>query len=221
MKGGPPAWLNLFFQSRCSLCSRPAPAELCRDCRRQLQSCESRADQVWMGSLPVFAWGIYEGPLKRAIAALKYNHQPQIARPLGQWLAQAWLAQAPLPGNLWIVPIPLHPHREQQRGYNQATLLAQSFCDYSGLALKRQGLVRVRATQPQFGLSAPDRDRNLTSAFQLGEDLDKSPAKPVLLLDDIYTTGATVRSAAAVLHEAGIQVWGCVTVARAKLIASS
>jgi len=169
----------------------------------------------------VFAWGVYEGPLKRAIAALKYNHQPQIARPLGQWLAQAWLAHNPWPGNLWVVPIPLHPGRERQRGYNQATLLAQSFCDYSGLALKRRGLVRVRATQPQFGLSAPDRDRNLASAFQLGKDLGESPAKPVLLLDDIYTTGATVRSAVATLQQAGIQVWGCVTVARAKLIASS
>lgn len=220
MQGSFPAWLNLWFRGRCPLCDRTTAAELRQDCRRQIQACQSPSVQTWTGSLPVFAWGVYAGPLKRAIAALKYNHQFQLARPLGQWLAQAWLAQVPLASNLWVVPIPLHPGREQQRGYNQATLLAQSFCDYSGLALKRQGLVRVRATQPQFGLSAPERDRNLTSAFRVG-DLGRAVTKPVLLLDDIYTTGATVRSAAATLQQSGMLVCGCVTVARAKLVASS
>jgi ComF family protein len=220
MKGRPPAWLRLFFQGRCSLCDRPTPTELCRDCRHQILSCQLAPPHRQSGSPVLLSWGVYEGPLKRAIAALKYRHQPQIARPLGQWLAQTWTAQMP-DYPLLVVPIPLHPAREQQRGYNQAELLAQSFCEYSGLSLGRQGLQRLRDTQAQFGLSAPERAQNVRQAFGLGRDFRRrSPTQAVLLLDDIYTTGATVASAIATLQQAQIPVYGCVTVARAKLLAS-
>lgn len=212
-------WLNLWFYNRCPLCDRPAEAELCSDCIRQIQTCQlPSSEQVWPGKLPGFAWGGYEGGLKRAIAALKYNHQPQVAYPLGQWLAQAWRS-TPSPRNLTVVPIPLHPAREKQRGYNQAALLGHSFCDYTGLALKRSGLKRIHNTQAQFGLSAPEREQNLARAFSLGKDfLQRRPPGPVLLLDDIYTTGTTAQAAAQVLKSAGIQVYGWVAVARAKML---
>ncbi len=211
-------WLNLWFYNRCPLCDRPAKTELCSDCIRQIQTCQlSYPEQVGQGE-PLFAWGAYEGPLKRAIAALKYNHQPQIAYPLGQWLAQAWNS-TPYPRNLSVVPIPLHSTREKQRGYNQAALVGRSFCDYTGLALKRSGLKRTYNTKAQFGLSAPEREQNLVRAFSLGEDfLRRRPAGPVLLLDDIYTTGATARIATQTLQSAGIQVYGLVAVARAKML---
>ncbi len=154
--------------------------------------------------------------LKRAIAALKYQHQPQIARPLGQWLGACWIQARPVNSSPVVVPIPLHAQKQQERGYNQAILLAESFCAVTGLPLRSRGLQRIRQTQAQYELSATAREQNLAQAFTIGPDFQKRPpTRPVLLLDDIYTTGATGRSAAITLLQEGIQVEGLVAVASA------
>ncbi len=207
--------LNLFLQSSCPLCQRPTSNELCQDCSRQLQKCHlEKPGKLWKSPLPVLAWGNYGGILKRAIAVMKYDNHPEIARPLGEYLAATWLKYAPQPkSSLTVVPIPMHPHKLKIRGYNQAQLIAQSFCEITGLQLKSNGLKRVRETQAQFDLSASEREKNLTAAFGLGDDFRRRPHTPVLLLDDIYTTGATAKSAAQTLHQAGIPVYGLIAVA--------
>lgn len=213
--------LNLFLESSCPLCQRPTAQEFCQDCERQLQRGKlSNPSYLWRGELPVFAWGSYGGKLKRAIAALKYDNQPQIAKPLGYWLAQAWLNAHPHK-NLIVVPIPLHADKLKKRGYNQAELLAKSFCDFTQLPLQPQALKRVKATDAQFGLSATNREQNLATAFAVGTELPhlrqlSCQSYSVLLLDDIYTTGATVRSAAQTLQTGGISVYGVVAIAAAQ-----
>src|SRR3712207_2552210 len=127
--------LTLFLKSKCPLCDRPAQVELCEYCQRQLLRCQlSTPSAFWQGQLPVFVWGSYSGVVKRAIATLKYNNHPQLARPLGHWLAQAWLQStvATHAKKLTVVPIPLRPTKLQKRGYNQAQLIAQSFCEVTG-----------------------------------------------------------------------------------------
>ncbi|PMB45810.1 alpha-L-fucosidase [Fischerella thermalis CCMEE 5201] len=203
--------LDLFLQSNCPLCQRFTSQELCPNCIRQLQKCHNLNTR----SLPIFAWGTYGGILKRAIATMKYENHPEIARLLGQLLAQAWLSHhgCGCDRTLVVVPIPLHAHKLKQRGYNQAALIAQSFCEVTGLQLKKHGLERIKATQAQFDLSASEREKNLNEAFGLGKDFCLRPKTPVLLLDDIYTTGATARSAIQTLRESGISVYGLVAVA--------
>jgi ComF family protein len=179
-----------------------------------LQQCQLPCSYQ-QAALPTIAWGEYSGALKRAIASLKYNNHPELARPLGQWLAQSWLsAQLPIKKSVIVVPIPMHPDKIAQRGFNQAELIAQSFCEATGLPLKRHGLARIQATEAQFKLSPQAREQNLAGAFALGKDfLRQRPTETVLLLDDIYTTGATVRSAAQVLRRQQISVWGVGAVA--------
>ena len=206
--------LNLFLESNCPLCQRPTSQEFCQDCTKQIQSCQLRHSTWWKGRLPVFAWGMYGGALKQAITALKYQNQPQLARPLGDWLARAWLNSQLASQSLIVVPIPLHINRQKQRGYNQAVLLAQSFCDFTGLPLQHSGLERIRETEAQFGLSVLERERNLATAFKLGSGFRRyHPAKQVLLLDDIFTTGATAYSAAQTFQNLSIPVYGLVTIA--------
>jgi ComF family protein len=203
--------LKLGFRSHCSLCQRWAAEAFCPDCLQQLRVC-----QVNSSSATVLAWGNYVGTLKRAIALLKYNGKAEIARPLGQWLAQTWLQQG-LPQSYVVVPIPLHSERLSQRGYNQAELIARSFCQVTGLKLRSQALIRCQATQAQFGLTIAERQRNLAHAFALGPDFQRQrPKWPVLLLDDIYTTGATAQASTQVLQQAGIKVHGTVAVAQAQ-----
>lgn len=212
--------LALFLKPNCPLCDRPAEGECCAACQRQLQRCQlTTPGDFWKGELPVFAWGNYGGVLKRAIAALKYDNQPQLARPLGHWLAQSWL-KSPVASRvqkLTVVPIPLHPLKLKKRGYNQAELISQNFCDFTGYKHQPLGLERIRETEAQFGLSAQARERNLADAFRIGKSLGKHPPhSPVLLMDDIYTTGATVRAAAQILQRQGIQVYGVAAIATSK-----
>jgi ComF family protein len=207
--------LDIFLQSQCPLCQRSAAQVMCPDCRQRLQQCQlSETGFSAQEALPVVAWGEYGGALKRAIATLKYDNHPELARPLGQWLAQSWL-NAPLTNqSITVVPIPMHPDKVAQRGFNQAELIAQSFCEAADLPFKRHGLARVQATEAQFKLSPQAREQNLAEAFDLGKDfLRQRPAGTVLLLDDIYTTGATVRSAARVLRRQQISVCGVGVVA--------
>ncbi len=173
----------------------------------------------------ILGWGQYTGTLKRAIAQFKYHHQTTLAEPLGLGLGEAWLAyQQTLPQTArsrpTVIPIPMHAEKERERGFNQAVLLAEQFCRRTRLPLLRDGLVRSRATLPQFSLSAQARQQNLAAAFELGPELERrriprEGSKPlsVLLLDDIYTTGATIRAAAQPLREWGIAIAGVVAVA--------
>jgi ComF family protein len=207
--------LNLFLQSSCPLCQRPAGELFCRYCEQQLQSYQiADYQEFWHGELPMFTWGNYQGTVKQAIAALKYQNHPELARPLGAWLGMAWRQNPPIKGRCTIVPIPMHPDKQKQRGFNQAELLAQGFCRVTGQELRSHALVRVKETTAQFSLSAQEREKNLDRAFTLGREgqqLQKS--KSVLLLDDIYTTGATARSARLALQKSGIKVAGIIALA--------
>lgn len=207
--------LNLFLECRCPLCDRSTKTEFCLDCTRQLQRCQlAHPNKLEQQKIPVFVWGNYHGTLKRAIAALKYENQPQLARPLGLWLGEAWLNSPFATPQLTVVPIPLHANRQKQRGYNQAELIAEHFCSFTGLKLEPLGLKRQKDTEAQFLLSPQQRDRNLSKAFALGKEFCyHRPAHPVLLVDDIYTTGATTRFAAQALQQEGIGVYGMVAIA--------
>jgi ComF family protein len=216
-------FFSVFLQTPCPLCDRATPNLFCGNCERQVRRCqllemqplEPRTQLDSTLEVPVFAWGGYGGALKRAIAACKYHHQPHLAQPLGEWMAEAWQHSAWAGQRAIVVPIPMHQEKERQRGFNQANLLAQAFCRATQLPLAMQGLVRVRATEAQFGLSISARQRNLQDAFGLGRGLaGRVPHQPVLLLDDIYTTGATARSAIQTLRHQGIPVQGLIVLAR-------
>ncbi|NEP17406.1 MAG: ComF family protein [Leptolyngbya sp. SIO4C1] len=214
--------LSGFLKPSCLLCQRPAIAAFCLDCTRQLHSCQSTSTcEPLPAQLRLWSWGHYQGPLKRALHQLKYQTCPQIAEPLGLYLAQCWqqsVGQPAANGSIVVVPIPLHAERLQQRGYNQAALIAQSFCRLTGLTYLPQGLQRVRTTVAQHQLGSTQRQQNLHSAFRLGTGWSPSRRqRPVLLIDDIYTTGTTIQAAATELRQGGLQVVGAAVVARATL----
>lgn len=213
------SFLSLFLKSNCPLCQRPAAAEFCPYCHKQLQRCQlADPGQFWDAEKAVFVWGEYGGALKRAIAAFKYENNPQLGKPLGGLLAQAWLNYPELGiDNLTVVPIPMNREKQKQRGFNQAELLAASFCDLTGLPLQRHGLERIKDTKPLFELSLRERQAEMKDALILGKDFRRRlPRDRVLLVDDIYTSGTTVRSAIQVLKQSGIAVYGTVALASPK-----
>jgi ComF family protein len=214
--------LSLFLQSPCCLCQRFSETSICDRCQQQLKSFQlSSRDRLWQGTLPLFAWGRYEGQLKQALSKLKYERQSQVGTILGQWLGQAWLDSAIAldRAKLIVVPIPLHPEKLKTRGFNQAELIAQGFCQLTGYRLQANALVRVKDTPALFGLNPSQRQQNLQNVFVVGKVWQqKLPKLSVLLIDDIYTTGTTAQEAAKVLRQQGINVHGVTVIATPKFV---
>jgi ComF family protein len=208
-------FLSLFLQENCPLCGRSAEVIICDNCDRQLNECQfSYPKFQGKGKIPVLAWGKYEGLLKRAIAALKYEKQSRIARPLGKRLGETWVRSSAFPSSLKpvVVPIPLHPEKQKQRGYNQAELIARSFCAVTAFPLQPQALKRIKNTPALFSLAPEQREEQVTEAFVMGKGL--KPQQNVILLDDIYTTGSTVQAARITLQKAGMTVIGVCAIAK-------
>jgi ComF family protein len=210
--------LGMLFRPPCPLCLRPATQVLCQDCTQRLQDCPIPVSPIHIAGLPpLYGWKYYEGPLKQSLAKLKYDRQRQVAEPLGEGLATLWQNQVELNGKSIAVPIPLHRDRERQRGYNQADLIARRFCQRTGLPLRSQGLLRTQSTTAQYGLSRSDRFQNLKRAFALGPGLRRcAPNTQIVLIDDIFTTGATLKAATAILEDAGFNVVALFAVAIAE-----
>lgn len=206
-------FLNFFLKPNCPLCDRAITAPLCIYCQRQLL--ETQLAQSIQPQSNVFAWGNYCGALKRTIAACKYQNHPELATHLGNLLGMAWLQYYPKRQQLLVMPIPLHVDRQRERGFNQATLIAQGFCQQTRLPID-ESLQRIKSTQAQFQLSPLARQNNLQNAFQLTPN-HKLAGKSVLLIDDIYTTGATISVASQVLQASDIKVFGVAVAAIARI----
>ena len=213
--------LQLWLANACALCQRSTADSLCRACQQGVQHCRLTTPlQMTAMGLPLLSWGAYEGSLKRAIAALKYGGETGLAQDLGIELGKAWrsyhspaLRPAPL-----LVPIPLHPSKLQQRGFNQAELLAHWVGRVGQVPYLGDGLHRLQATQAQHSLNPAARRQNLAQALAVNRQrLGALRSRPVWLVDDIYTTGATVEAAAQTLTRAGVKVVGTCTLARATL----
>jgi ComF family protein len=145
-------------------------------------------------------------PLDHLVRGLKFRNDLPCGRVLGQLFAGCLLARSePLPEA--IVPVPLAPRRYRQRGYNQASELALAIRRATGAAVRSDVAIRRRETAEQAGLDRKARRRNVTGAFAVVAPLH---ALHVAILDDVVTTGSTVRELAQVLREAGaerIEIW--------------
>lgn len=168
------------------------------------------------------AYGAYQGRLRDAIHALKYGGLLPVAGDLGRMLASAieQLGEN-APAEMLVVPVPLHRSKYAHRGFNQARLLAREALrrlrrSHPGwrLTLAPDALMRLRATATQAGLTPRQRRENVRGAFSVS-DVTAVAGRHVLLVDDIMTTGATVRAAAQTLVRAGAESVWVATLARA------
>ncbi len=170
----------------CLRCGRPVAREgmLCRSCILHRHEVSGRAPYR------------YEGNVREALHRMKYGGQRDLAAFFGEelWRLEKRYVTDFAPGLL--VPVPLHPKRLRERGFNQAYLLAASLGEHAGIEV-RELLSRGRNTDAQKGLSSLLRAQNLSGAF---EAIPQPMPGRILLIDDIYTTGSTVEACAAALR---------------------
>jgi ComF family protein len=138
----------------------------------------------------------FDGPAREAVHALKYQGRHAIGRVLGVLMAR----MVPPGEHTMVAPVPLHPRRKHERGYDQAAILARHVARRLDLPVESAAARRVRHTKQQANLSGDQRARNVAGAF-VAEDWVQS--EHVLLIDDVYTTGATLEACAAALRDAG------------------
>jgi ComF family protein len=237
-----PAWLKYFGASllefflprMCLFCGVPvgetAAVAVCPECEAQITwvasplcTCCGRVFASRDGTdlvcgdcqtdPPPFARAraaaLYDGPVAQAITRFKFSRQMALLPVMQHWLKQPLCLELVAAADL-LAPVPLHPKRIKHRGFNQSLLLAQAI---PGAAVAREALIRTRHTAPQVGLNPKERQDNVKGAFAV-TDPARVKDQSVLLIDDLYTTGSTVKECARVLRKAGARRVEVLTVAR-------
>jgi competence protein ComFC len=190
-------WCN-DCQSKVRVISPP----ICQRCGEVLDDVGTLCSQC-VQSLPSFTavrtWAVFEGPLRNALHRLKYKGD--IA--LGEILIRPLISM--LQNLKWgidlITPVPIGITRRAERGYNQAALLALPLALGCGITYESQALVKIRDTRSQVGLSVVQRHENVSGAFQARAKYVRE--KCVLVIDDVTTSGATLRACSSALLKAG------------------
>ncbi|MDD5557065.1 MAG: ComF family protein [bacterium] len=231
--------LNLVFPSHCALCGTPLepdlPPGLCGRCWERLprigqpfcprcgRPVAGRAPVPLEGACggcrirePVFrvcrSAGLYEGALRDCVHLLKYDGRRELAPVLARLMAESALEGLPGPPPEALVPVPLGRGRRRERGYNQAELIARDLGRRMGIPVMGRALARVREGPPQSTLTRAARIENIRGAFLARAEAVRGGR--LVLIDDVYTTGATTDACVRALLRAGAASVDVCTAAR-------
>lgn len=171
----------------------------------------------------LWSLGLYQDSLKSAVGQLKYRWVKDLAEVLVDITLDYWVRCQPFlldeikksKGLNWVVvPVPLHPRRRRERGFNQAEFLSWLLAEKLGLEY-REALKRIRYTKPQVKLKSWDRRQNIKGAFSLISSMNNElQAINIILVDDVWTTGSTLKECCFVLKKAGAKKVWALTLAR-------
>ena len=193
--------LDLIYKKKCYFCSSSKSSlKMCPKCYEELTFAKFQPNRIVEG-VNVYSCGIYEKTLQKLIRGLKYHKQKELAGYLAQFMYEYWKELSDK-RDFQVIPVPLHENRIKKRKYNHMELTADEFCKLSAFTPNYELIKRIKDTKPQYKLTRAERLKNLAGAFEI--DLTKDLKKPVLILDDICTTGTTFEEMIKTLKENGI-----------------
>ncbi len=207
LKDGWRGLLDLFYPSCCVLCGEvleKTEQYVCTQCLKRLPRTETaknrgnRVEALFTDINKVirgaaFCYFTHDSDFRRLIHAVKYQGKAGLGEYLGAMAGEELKNSPFLDGIDLIVPVPLHKKRERKRGYNQAEYICRGLSRATGIPMDTTHLVRLRATPSQTALNAGQRRENIAGAFDIKDPQDWR-GKHILLVDDIITTGATMRA---------------------------
>jgi len=227
-------FLDIIIPPRCIICKKQGREQICSDCFAKIRYvtppyckiCGKPHDSRFEGGFCHECYRKktpfdlarsateYEGTIKEALHMFKFSNRHSLKIPLGKIMADYLAANNGIDLSQIdiIMPVPLSRKKERSREYNQAKLLAEELSKHTGLAIDDESLKRVKETTPQFELSREERLKNLKDAFMASDEVKD---KAVLLIDDIYTTGSTVKESSLALKRSGAKRVCVLTLARA------
>jgi ComF family protein len=223
--------IDLLYPVRCFLCGRVSRDVICKECISEFKKIESpicikcgipfnskeisdhlcgkcSVEKRFFDS--VRSYGSYEGKFLEAIHKFKYNRITSLSKPLGKLLVNGFYKDKKFD---LIIPVPLHPKRLRYREFNQSLLIAKEIGNKLNIEMDCYNLIRIRDTEPQINLSKNARQKNVKGAFMV-KNRRGIENKKILLIDDVYTTGATINECSKVLKKAGALNVCALTLAR-------
>lgn len=214
----PPAWwdgfLHLLYPNLCVACGEDLPAGqncFCFSCRLQLEPTGMQLsrenefiDRLWGRVSVENAAALYyftrKSPVQRALHQLKYHDKPEVGIKLGREFGRLLAQTAWFRGVQTVVPVPLHPHKEWSRGYNQSAMFAQGLAETMEISHLPAALVRPVLTASQTKKKRLERYDNVENTFAVAQ-ANRLRGKHVLLVDDVMTTGATLETCGRLILE--------------------
>lgn len=180
--------LDLIYKKKCYFCSSSKySVKMCPNCYNELSFNDFKVSRIVAG-VNVYTCGLYDKILQKLIRGLKYHRQKELAYYLAKFMWE-YFEQLNIHDDFQVIPVPLHKNRMKKRKYNHMELVAKEFCKLSGYTTNFNLIRRIKDTKPQYKLSKTERMQNLNNAFEI--DIVNNLNKPILILDDICTTGST------------------------------
>lgn len=180
---------DIFLPRACLECQGLAEEILCQTCMAAIQ-----AKPKWLHDGYVYGLYPYQGPIKTVLKSLKFQSNVHAGKYLAHLLNQYPL---PFPADALYLPVPIHSKRKKQRGFNQVELMLS----HTPLDYKSNILQRITYTKPLYELTPKERQQELHLAFDVAPNI---PQRPIVIVDDIYTTGETFAEIKRCLHKNGI-----------------
>lgn len=209
--------LNLIYPPTCGICGKLNQEFLCKKCQKILESQakfaveeKPRTEKNFKEHLYIFK---YEGMIRSTILKYKFHNQAYLYKTFVNFLLKNKKFFQILKSYDTIIPVPISQKRQKARGYNQSYLLAKEIVTYTNLRLENECLIKTKNIVEQSKLNKEDRRKNIQGAYELRNG-QKLKNKKILLLDDIYTTGSTVKECCKILQQAQPKEIGVFTIAK-------
>lgn len=197
--------LSLIYINECFFCScQEDDSLICKNCHSKISFLPNSIYKT-IGAKEVFVAVLYEGVAKELVKQLKYKGKKQLASVMADLMFEYWSKSEKSNTDFIILPVPIHKMRLKERKYNHMDLVAKEFSRLCSYEYKTNFLLRIKDTQKQYNLNRQERLKNIKNAFSLNPKINIEKSKPILIIDDITSTGTTLSEIIELLKQNGYE----------------
>lgn len=193
--------LDFIYERKCYFCAKSYENTVfCSGCLNSVEFLPFKP-AFFLSGIKVFSVTYYKDVTQKLIRAVKYHNKKELADFQARLMADFW-KNIDTTTKYTVIPVPMFFSKARKRKYNHMDLVCKKFCELTGFECNTTAVIRNRETAPQYKLSKTEREKNLKDAFSLKE---KNLQEPIMLVDDISTTGTTLKEIIEILQKNGIQ----------------